>query len=336
MGSRREAPQDAGKAPGGRILNFLIKARGDNDKMKRLKQAGMVLCAVILVVLVCSRRIWFDAEKAVDASMKAILQENTEDFADITGETPEDVEKEYNELITGFVKNFESIDVFSDDFPDKCTDAVKNILASGKYEIQGSKKIKGKNYTVKVAVYPSDVMTIALDQIMKNAIALSGQVTSEKEWKKSVESGALEAFESAVKKQTYGDPVVCQIYMTHDEEYVYEFNEDDMSKILNTMFPIPESLIQPTGTDYDNEYLNWMPSDWQAASDEEKTNCCLAMVQKIYGFTDDQMAMTNPDDPSAQEGVGILKEALDTVFDGGFNISVGDYVTLMMDAGAGE
>ena len=46
--------------------------------------------------------------------------------------------------------------------------------------------------------------------------------------------------------------------------------------------------------------------------------------------------MTNPDDPSAQEGVGILKEALDTVFDDGFNISVGDYVTLMMDAGAGE
>lgn len=307
--------------------------------MRKWKKVCAALCAVMLmltgVLTGCSKKVEIDPEKTVDAAMKLVLQGDAADYVELSGEDAEEVEAEYNEVLAEFEKEFTELGL-SDEFAGDYAEAIKKMLASGKYEILGSSKDEDDNYVVDVAVYPSDIFKIVIEKAMKEMMASLGTVSTEEEVLTLAENAMIAAMDEAIEEQTYGEAQTYQLHLTHDEDYVYDFDENEISEIMAAMFPAPDSLMQPTGTDYGNQYLNWTPSDWQAASDEEQTMCCLAIVQSMYGFTDEQMAMIDVTDATVQQGVQEIKDGLDMAFDGGLNLSVGDYVTFIMNSGFAE
>ena len=96
----------------------------------------------------------------------------------------------------------------------------------------------------------------------------------------------------------------------------------EMEELLTQMYT-------PSGTVYDNPYLNWTSEEWNAASDEEKTQCCLAMVQEIQGLSDEDIAALDVNDPSIQNGIQQIKDGLDISFSSGMNVSIGDYLEMI-------
>ncbi len=303
--------------------------------MKKWNRVCAVLCAVILMLTVgtagCSKKAEIDPEQVTDAVMKLALQGDVEDYVALSGEDAAEVEKEYNEMLKEFSEEFVELG-FSSEFSENYVEMAKKMLASGKYEILDSLKDEEDNYTVDIAVYPSDLFTLTMDKVIEKALASSGTVDMDSTWE-FAETAFLEAVDEAVEEQTYGEAQTFQFHLIHDEEYVYSYDPEEITQITQIMFAVPDTLMQGSGTDYGNDYLNWTSADWNAASEEEKTMCCLAIVQKISGFTDEQIAMIDPADPEIQEGIDQMKSGLDMVFSSGFNLSVGDYTTFLMDAG---
>ena len=116
----------------------------------------------------------------------------------------------------------------------------------------------------------------------------------------------------------------------------YEINQEDIRKILEDFYSmegVMEDLLdlyEPSGTVYDNPYLNWSAEEWNAASEDEKTQCCLSLVQELYGFSDEEMANIDLDSADAQIGLQAIKDGLDMNFQGfGAQMKIGDYMEFL-------
>ena len=83
--------------------------------------------------------------------------------------------------------------------------------------------------------------------------------------------------------------------------------------------------------------MNWTKTEWEAASEEERTQCCLALVQEMQGLTDEEMAMIDLNDETIQQGIQQMKDGLDLSFENGMNVSIGDYAAIVQgETGAEE
>ena len=147
----------------------------------------------------------------------------------------------------------------------------------------------------------------------------------------------IQALKDAVAQQGYGEAKRHQVHIDYNEdEKMYEINDSDVAALSVDFFDMDvemeELLTQmytPSGTVYDNPYLNWTSEEWNAASDEEKTQCCLAMVQEIQGLSDEDIAALDVNDPSIQNGIQQIKDGLDISFSSGMNVSIGDYLEMI-------
>ena len=78
---------------------------------------------------------------------------------------------------------------------------------------------------------------------------------------------------------------------------------------------------------------NTLKEDWNAASDTEKVNCCMVIVQKVGGLSDDEMSWIDPSDPTIQEAIEQMKTGVQMMYDNGVNMSIGDFTEYMMSMG---
>ncbi|MCU6687704.1 hypothetical protein OCV99_14425 [Dorea acetigenes] len=303
--------------------------------MKKCKKGIMILLTLMMSLAMlsgCGAK-ELDAEAAVDAYLRAELQGDIDDYAELLGRDKEDVQEEYDTNIDDMMEMFAEVEVLGGSFTDDFPQAVKDVLASAKYEITGSEKDDDGNYTVDVTVYPSDVFDIFYEKTMEAAV--SAEDTSD------IGGIVLQALKDAMDEQTFGDGEVHQVRIDYDEdEKLYEFNEDDTTELMEAFFATEdtiEQLYEPTGTVYDNEYLNWTKTEWEAASEEERTQCCLALVQEMQGLTDEEMAMIDLNDETIQQGIQQMKDGLDLSFENGMNVSIGDYAAIVQgETGAEE
>ena len=190
-----------------------------------------------------------------------------------------------------------------------------------------SEKDEDGNQVVDVDVYPSDVFGLAFGNIMEAAKAAGD----------TGELGDLmiQAIHDAVDEQSYGEAVRCQIHITYDEgTKQYEINEGDVQDLAENFYDLEgamESLLAPSGTVYDNPYYNWTVTEWNAASDDEKTQCVLAILQDLWEVSAEDMAGVDINNPELQDAIYQMKSGIDIAYSGGTQISIGDYVGLIKD-----
>lgn len=293
---------------------------------KWMRNLPVVLVVILLMSILagCGRK-ELDAAKAVDAYLRAELKGEFDDYAEMVGEDKEDLQKEYDGMIDDAMQIFEEIEFLDVDFGDDFAAEVKNLLASAKYEVIGSQKDDNGDYVVDVEVSPSDVFVVFFGKIMDEAAATDDM--------NEVGNVVLKALQDAIAEQTYGDPVSGQVHISYNEdEKQYEINEDDVQKLSENFFTtdgLMDQLYTPSGKVYDDPYLNWTGDDWNAASEDEKTQCCLSLIREINGFTQEDMATVDLNDPSVQQMISQLKDGVDLSFSSGINISMGDYVELI-------
>mgnify|MGYP001127525496 CR=1 FL=1 len=293
---------------------------------KWMRNLPVILVVILLMSMLagCGRK-ELDAAKAVDAYLRAELKGEFDDYAEMVGEDKENLQKEYDEMIDEAMQIFEEIEFLDVDFGDDFAAEVKNLLASAKYEVIGSQKDDNGDYVVDVEVSPSDVFVVFFGKVMDAA--------KQTEDMDAVGAAVLTALQEAIAEQTYGDPVSGQIHITYDEdEKQYEINEDDVQKLSENFFTtdgLLDQLYTPSGTVYDDPYLNWTGDDWNAASEDEKTQCCLSLIREIQGATEEEMAAIDLNDPTAQQMIQQLKDGVNLSFSSGINISMGDYAELI-------
>ena len=293
---------------------------------KWMKNLPVILVVILLISLLagCGRK-ELDAAKAVDAYLRAELKGEFDDYAEMVGEDKENLQKEYDGMIEEAMQIFEGIEFLDVDFGDDFAVEVKNLLASAKYEVIGSQKDDDGNYVVDVEVSPSDVFVVFFGKVMDAAKSTDDM--------NAVGDAVLKALQDAIAEQTYGDPVSGQIHIVYDKDAKqYEINDDDVQKLSENFFTtdgLLDQLYTPSGTVYDDPYLNWTGDDWNAASEDEKTQCCLSLIREINGFSEEDMATVDLNDPSVQQMISQLKDGVNLSFSSGINISMGDYVELI-------
>lgn len=296
--------------------------------MKKWKRSLALVLAVVLLMPVlagCGRR-EIDGVKAVEAYLKAQTKGEFGDYAELTGTDEQELKDAYEESLDDVMSIFEEVDLFKVDFGDSVKEEVKKILGSVKYEVISSEKDGDDDYVVDVDVYPSDVFGLAFGKLIEASKTVGGDT-------EMVGDLMIQAFSDAVAEQSYGEAVRCQIHINYDEaSKQYSINETDAQALAENFFDLEgalENLFAPSGTVYDNPYFNWTLTEWNAASEEEKAQCCLAILQSLQGLSDEDMAGIDLNDPNVQTAIEQMKDAVDLTYSGGTQISIGDYVEMV-------
>lgn len=302
---------------------------------KRMRGLSVFLIAVMVLTLLagCGKK-EIDPEAAVDAYLRAELKGDFDDYAKLMNVDVEELEEEYNESISELTDMLEEADMFGSEFSDEFTEKVKQMMALAKFEVTGSSKDEDGNYTVDVTTYPSDVYALYFENVMDAAQDAAYDADGD------YSEMFLNALDDAIADQSYGEASEFQMYITYNEDKdKYHIEEADGVELFEAFFETEDVLgqfFEASGTVYDNPYFNWGPDEWNAASDDEKTQCCLAIVQEIYGFTDEEMATVDLSDATIQQAVEQMKSGIDLSFSSGMNITIGDYVEIInaqMDIG---
>ncbi len=297
-----------------------------------MKKTKRILAAVLTIVLFASMlsgcgKKELDAAKAVDAYLRAGTKGEFDDYAEMVGEDKEELKKEYDERLDKATAMFDEIKSLGVDLGDDFIGEVKNLLASVKYEVVGAQK-EGDGYLVDVDVSPSDAMNLFIKNVL--------QAAKDANDLDAIGDALVQALRDAIAQQSYGEAKRYQVHLDYNkDEKMYEINESDIADLSADFFDldvdIEELLSQmytPSGTVYDNPYLNWTMEDWNAASEDEKTQCCLAMVQEMQGLSDEDMAALDVNDASVQAAIQQIKDGVDLSYKSGMDISIGDYVEL--------
>ncbi len=293
--------------------------------MKR--SLALVLAVVLLMPVLagCGRR-ELDGVKAVEAYLKAQTKGEFGDYAELTGTDEQELKDAYEESLDDVMSIFEEVDLFKVDFGDNVKEEVKKILGSVKYEVISSEKDGDDDYVVDVDVYPSDVFGLAFGKLIEASRTAGGDT-------EMVGDLMIQAFSDAVAEQSYGEAVRCQIHINYDEaSKQYSINETDAQDLAENFFDLEgalENLFAPSGTVYDNPYFNWTVTEWNGASEEEKAQCCLAILQTLQGLSDEDIAGLDLNDPNVQTAIEQMKDAVDLTYSGGTQISIGDYVEMV-------
>lgn len=295
--------------------------------MKKWKSRLALALAVMFLIPVlagCGRK-ELDGVKAVEAYLKAQTKGEFEDYAKLTGTDEKELKEEYEKTLNEMTGIFEEIEIFNVDFGDNFREEIKNILATVKYDVVSSKKDEDDNYVVDVDVYPSDIFGLMFGKVMD--AAKTAEDTTE------LGDMMLQAFHDAAEEQSYGDAERCQIHIIYNEDAKqYEISQEDTEELAMHFFDLEgamENIMGPSGTVYDNPYFNWTVTEWNAAPEEEKTQCCLAIIQDAWGLSDEDMAVIDINDPQIQEAIQQMKDGIDISYSGGAQMSIGDYVELM-------
>ena len=288
--------------------------------MKR--QLKMIFCLMLSVLMLagCINKPSVDPEAAVDIFLKAALKGEFEEYADLVGEEEKDVHNVYDANIKITQKELKSTKLLGMEPTVDFKDEIKELLAKAKYEIGESTENDEHNYVVNVSVFPSNVKSLYYNKIYEKLMA--GDT-------RTIDEIAVEALKAAIAEQQYSEKIEMKIRVERDEEKMYVLNPEDMSQMITNLLPYPEMLFYPSEQDYGNAYYNWGMQEWQAASDEEKTNCAVAVIQKVNGLSDSQMKYLDKNSEAIQKSIAEIIGGIDHCYESKMNIKVGDYVTLV-------
>lgn len=296
--------------------------------MKKFTKLLLVVIAMIMLLPACGQsKEEFTEEAArsyVKFYLKAIMTGDVEDYSKLTGESEEDLEKQYEEILDSYKDELMSMAVFEDGAADQCLTSITKTLSSTKYEVGQAKKDEDGNYHVEVKVYPSDVMKVFMTKFvgMIQSTGLDG------------DGGAViaEALDRAVDEQSFGEAVSYQVRVNKDSEGVYVLDINDVQPVVFGMFEEMNDIFDNSKV-YENPYFNWRKADWKGASEEERTQCCLAMLQYMGGFTDEQMEMVNQNIEMIKPQIEEMKEGVDLGYSTYMDFSIGTFVEFMMNTG---
>lgn len=298
--------------------------------MKKFMKTKLLLVVITVVMLLsaCGQgKEEFTDETArsyVEYYLKAIMTGDVEDFSNLTGESKEELEKQYDEVLEIFKESLEGYTVFGEGSAEQYINSSKKLLSSTKYEVGQATKDKDGNYHVEVKVYPSDVMNVLMEKIVES-IKSTGP---DADWGLVM----VEALDKAVDEQSFGDAVTYEMGVNKDTDGLYVLDIDDVQPIVLGMFEEMDGLLENSKV-YENPYFNWRKADWEGASEEERTQCCLAVLQYMLDLTDEQMAVVNQNMEELRDEIGEMEEGIDLGYSGNIDFSIGSYVEFIMSMG---
>ena len=256
--------------------------------------------------------------------LKAIMTGDVEDYSKLNGESQEDLEKQYEEILDSFKENMSGGSVFVEDSAEQYVNSSKKMLSSTKYEVGQAKKDEDGNYHVEVKVYPSDVLNVFMAKCVESLTSTG----------LDAESGSVmaEAMDKAVDEQSFGEAVSYQMRVNKGTDGQYALDMNDVQPVVYGMFEEMNDIFDSSKV-YENPYFNWKKADWEGTSEEERTQCCLAMLQYMLELTDEEMEIVNQNIEEIQDEIGNMKEGIDLGYSRNVDFSIGSYLEVIMSMG---
>lgn len=287
---------------------------------KKLKSVFCMVAAAAVLLTGCTSKPSVEPEAAVDYFLKAALKGEFEEYADLVGEEEKDIRNIYDENIQLVQKELKVTKLLGMEPKAKFEKEIKKLLSTAKYEIGEAEENEEHNYTVKVSVFPSNAKSIYYNKMY--GMILAGDT-------RDIDAIAKEALDGAISEQQYAEKKEVTVRVERDEEKMYVLNPEDLQQVVEGLIPYPETLFYPSENDYGNSYYNWGMQEWLAASDDEKTNCAVSIIQKVNGFSDAQMKYLDRNDAAVQDSLAKIKSGIEQCYEAKMNIKIGDYVTLV-------
>ena len=190
-----------------------------------------------------------------------------------------------------------------------------------------AKKDEDGNYHVEVKVYPSDVLNVFMAKCVERLTSTG----------LDAESGSVmaEAMDKAVDEHSFGEAVSYQMRVNKGTDGQYALDINDVQPVVFGMFEEMNDIFDSSKV-YENPYFNWKKADWEGASEEERTQCCLAMLQYMLELTDEEMEIVNQNIEEIQDEIGNMKEGIDLGYSGNVDFSIGSYLEFIMSMGKFE
>ena len=133
--------------------------------------ALFLLTALLLPALAGCKKADFNASKAVDAYLAVETKGEFDLYAEMSGKNKEILKAQYDAALLGLKGMFQELEYLGVSFGDDFIEELKNLMASGKYQVIGHQKEDG-DYVVDVDVFPSDVLDLFFSNIMTEALTM--------------------------------------------------------------------------------------------------------------------------------------------------------------------
>ena len=209
--------------------------------MKRMRNVLAILLLMAMMVTTCACGQQADPKEGVDALMTMMTQGDVTKYCAFTGESEEEAQKEYQEMLDSIKSSLSTFDV-SEETKTKVTEAFAAVLKKAKYTVNDAEKTDD-GYDVKVDIEPItglyEKMTEKMQKELESAYA-SGEVTQDNmyDWVFDKMAGWMT---EDLDSLTYGDPQSVTVHITKDG------NKFKIEDEYNTGMEIGKLLIDQSG-----------------------------------------------------------------------------------------
>ena len=209
--------------------------------MKRLRNVLAILLLAAMMVTTCACGQQADPKEGVDALMTMMTQGDVTKYCAFTGESEEEAQKDYQEMLDSIKSSLASFDV-SEETKSKVTDAFAAVLKKAKYTVNDAEKTDD-GYDVKVDIEPItglyEKMTEKMEKELQSAYT-SGEVTQDNmyDW---VFDKMADWMTEDLDNLTYGEPQSVTVHITKDG------NQLKIEDEYNTGMKIGQLLIDQSG-----------------------------------------------------------------------------------------
>lgn len=214
------------------------------------KKLAVLVVMVLSVAMIGGCGSKFDAGAYVQSVLDLTTKGETADYEKLTESSKEDAEKIYQDQIKAELEAMDITDTseLSDDMKGKYEQLVKDILATGRYEV-GEVTEKDKNYTVQLkvtqAMVSKDLNTKFNEQVqayqdeLEAAISDGGEVPSDAAMEEKVYEIMYNLLNENVQSITYGEEKTIEVHV-NNKDNVYTIPDEDYTAMEEAMYNTDE------------------------------------------------------------------------------------------------
>ncbi len=196
--------------------------------MKRIITALLII-TMMFTMSGCDRCTEEDAANMVQGLLDATYKGDFEMFNKYANMQTMTAEEFYNQELDKRIETATSGSDMSDNQRESIREAIIEMRALAKYEVQGAEKTGKDKFVVTVKVYPSNVMQVYLQKALDSAMRTMDM--------DNIDRIAINAntMRKAIKENSYSDPVTIKVTL-YKKDGGYEISDKDLEKVSDALF----------------------------------------------------------------------------------------------------
>ncbi|MBR1599428.1 MAG: hypothetical protein IJ661_11045 [Lachnospiraceae bacterium] len=211
--------------------------------MKTKKNALIVTIIMIACLATGCSLFSFDASGYIKACLDANMHGEFEEYAKITNNSVEDIEKLYNDFLDTDLSFLKQYNV-SEDKEQQFRELFINLYKKTQYEVGGATKESDGSYTVPVTVHKMIIFKSVMETLEDDVTAWaesqvsSGTTPSNDEIYNYVLDYMYDKIAAEVDNPTYDEPQATTIKVSKNSDNVYAVDQNELQSLFESLIDL--------------------------------------------------------------------------------------------------